>query len=106
VRKIHGEYPISSGRRVGQRNSGTISVYDFAYVGCNRSQYFPQIQTGRDAGRQIQEQLKPLVPPPKFRFCAHIQSAANTAEPAKEMMTDFALGSQALPVACCLSAAE
>jgi hypothetical protein len=77
VGEIHGKYPKSSGRSVGEGNSGGIGVYDFAYVRRNRAHYFPQIQTGRDAARQIQEQLKPLVPGLKCRFCAHMQSAAN-----------------------------
>jgi hypothetical protein len=99
VREIHGKYPKSSSRSVGQGNSGGIGVYDFAYVRCNRAHYFPQIQTGRDAGRQIQEQLKPLVPRLKCHFCAHMQSAVNDCRAYNEMMTDFALRSQVLHVA-------
>jgi hypothetical protein len=42
----------------------------------------------------------------KFRFCAHIQSAAIIAKITKQMMTDYALGSQALRVARRLAAVE
>jgi hypothetical protein len=93
VRKIHGKYPIFSGRCVGQRNSDRISVYDFAYVRCNRAQYFPQVQAGRDAGRQIQEQVKPLVLTLKFCFYTH-----GLCETPPVMMIEFALKSQRLVV--------
>jgi hypothetical protein len=46
-------------------------VYDFAYVRCNRAQNLPQIEARRDFGRQIEEQLKPLLLMLEFRLCAH-----------------------------------
>ena len=46
-------------------------MYDFAYVRCDRAQDLPQVEARRDSGRQIEEQLKPLVLTLKFRFSAH-----------------------------------
>jgi hypothetical protein len=53
-----------------------ISVYDFAYVRRNRPQDLPDLEARRDLGRQIEEQLKPLLLMPKFPFSAHAVCAA------------------------------
>lgn len=53
------------------RNSYSISVHEFAYVRCNRAQDLPQVETRRDSGSQIEEQLKPFVLSTKFGVCAH-----------------------------------
>jgi hypothetical protein len=71
LREIQRDYPDFSGRCIGQRNGYGIGVYNFAYVRCNRAQDLPQVQTRGDSGRQIQEQLKPLMLTLKLRFCAH-----------------------------------
>ena len=68
LREIHGKHSQFSRRCIGQRNAHRVRVYDFAYVRCNRSQNFPQVQARRDFARQIEEQLKPLVLTLKFRF--------------------------------------
>jgi hypothetical protein len=44
VRKIYGKYPEFSRSRIGQRNGYGISLYDFAYVRCNRPQDLPQVK--------------------------------------------------------------
>jgi hypothetical protein len=48
----------------------SISVYDFAYVRCNRAQNLPQIEARRDFGRQIEKKLKPLLLMPRFPLSA------------------------------------
>jgi hypothetical protein len=71
VRKIHGKYPEFSRRCVGQRNAYGISVYDLAYVRRNRAQDLPQVEARCNSGREIQEQLKPLILKLKFCLCTH-----------------------------------
>ena len=79
MRKIYGKYPEFSRSRIGQRNGYGISLYDFAYVRCNRPQDLPQVKARRDSVRQIEEQLKPLVLTLQFGLRAHVspQSAQN-----------------------------
>src|SRR5246127_830195 len=71
VRKIHSKYLEFFRGWIGQRNCYGIGVYDFAYVRCNCAQDLAQVEARRDSGRQIEEQLKPLVLTLKFRFSAH-----------------------------------
>jgi hypothetical protein len=76
----------------------TASACMTAYVRCNRAQNLPQIEARRDFGRQIEEQLKPLLLMPKFPFSAHgrmcstAHFAMNTFH---RMMMHVALKSQA-----------
>jgi hypothetical protein len=101
VRKIHGKYPEFFRSRIGQHNCYGIGVYDFAYVRCNRAQNLPQIEAGRDCGRQIEEQFKPLLLMLKFPFSAHSRRRSTThfvTNTFNRMMIHVALKSQAFRV--------
>ena len=97
MRKIHSNYSGFSRRCVGQRYDHSIGVYDFAYVRSNRAQNLPQIEARRDFGRQIEEQLKPLLLMPKFPFSAHGRMRSTThfvSNTFDRMMIHVALKSQ------------
>jgi len=61
MRKIHSNYSRFSRRCVGAAIRPQISVYDFAYVRCNRAQNLPQIEARRDLVVRLRSSYKPLL---------------------------------------------